>query len=172
MIKMQENKFKKILIVGDAGRGKSTLAETLSKKTGIKNYSTDDFYWEVKFTKRTNKIESRKNIELIYKKDGWIVDGTTHDLWISGLDTSDIIIHLKFSNIFAQYLAILRRSLKRNNERFSDIVELLRHVTYKRFGIGYKKGVPTTADLLKSHQDKVVALASYKDINKFITTFY
>jgi len=37
-------KFKKIIIIGDAGRGKSTLASKLSKKLNISYYSTDDFF--------------------------------------------------------------------------------------------------------------------------------
>ena len=41
----------KIIIIGDAGRGKTTLASNLSKKLGIKHYSTDDFFYEIKFTK-------------------------------------------------------------------------------------------------------------------------
>jgi len=51
---------KKILIVGDYGRGKTTLAQKLSRKLGIPYYSTDDFYWEKKFSKKQDK-ESRQD---------------------------------------------------------------------------------------------------------------
>jgi len=43
-------KFKKIIIIGDAGRGKSTLASKLSKKLNTPHYSTDDYFYEVKFS--------------------------------------------------------------------------------------------------------------------------
>ena len=56
----------KILIVGDAGRGKSTLALNISKKLGIPHYSTDDFYYEVKFTKVRNRPESITKISEIF----------------------------------------------------------------------------------------------------------
>jgi len=37
-------KYKKIIIIGDAGRGKSTLATKLAEKLGILHYSTDDSF--------------------------------------------------------------------------------------------------------------------------------
>ncbi len=42
--------IRRILIVGDSGRGKSTLAKSLSQKLNIKQYSTDDFFWKEKFS--------------------------------------------------------------------------------------------------------------------------
>ena len=42
--------FNKILIAGDASRGKSTLAEKISKKLNIPFHSTDDFLYDIKYT--------------------------------------------------------------------------------------------------------------------------
>ena len=61
---------KKILILGDAGRGKTTFAEKLSKKISIPYYSTDDFFWKVKFTEANDKaksVEEISNISLNYE---------------------------------------------------------------------------------------------------------
>ena len=71
---------KKILIVGDAGRGKSTFAKNLSEKTGIPAYSTDDFFWKTKYTEPRDRPESVEMINRIYENDEWIVEGSTRRL--------------------------------------------------------------------------------------------
>jgi adenylate kinase family enzyme len=70
----------KIIITGDAGRGKSTLAAKISEKLGIPHYSTDNFFYETKFTKIRYKKESIDLISKIYDQDKWIVEGTTEHL--------------------------------------------------------------------------------------------
>ena len=55
---MPNKNLNRILIVGDAGRGKSTLASKISAKLGIPHHSTDHFYYEVKFTKIRDRQES------------------------------------------------------------------------------------------------------------------
>jgi adenylate kinase family enzyme len=159
---------RKILIVGDAGRGKTTLAHALSKKIGIDFHSTDDFYWEKKFTKKADKIESKNKLGLIYALDKWIVDGSTHDLMADGLPNADLIIHLRFRNLISQYFVLLRRHLSRDNESLKNLFELLRHVTYKRYSIGYLKGVKTTLETILPFKKKVITLSSYKEINNFL----
>ena len=59
----------KIIIIGDAGRGKSTLASKLSEKLNIPCYSTDDYFYEVKFTKPRDRQEALSQISNIYKQD-------------------------------------------------------------------------------------------------------
>ncbi len=38
--------YKKILIIGNCGAGKSTLARALNEKTKIPIYHLDKYYWE------------------------------------------------------------------------------------------------------------------------------
>jgi len=157
---------KRILIVGDAGRGKSTFAERLSKKTSIPFCLTDDFYWKTKFTEANNKQKSIDEIKKVYEKEEWIVDGSTRHLIHGGLERAHIIYLLEFTHIFPQYYFLITRYLKRKNEKLIDLWGMLKHVTYKKYKKGYGNHLPSLHDMLKPYQNKVVRLTSLKEINK------
>lgn len=167
---MVNKTFNKILIVGDACRGKSTLASEISAKLGIPHYSTDDFYYEIKFTKPRIKQESIDMILKIYQNEKWIIEGTTQHLVEHGLDSADIIINLKYKNIFAQWLALLKRYLERDNETLRGSFKLMKHVLYKRYKFGYRKGKLTPTELISPYNNKVMTLYSFKEINNFINS--
>ena len=57
---INKNKYKKILIMGVSGRGKTMLALKMSEILHIKNYSTDDFLYKIKFSLKEDKDESIK----------------------------------------------------------------------------------------------------------------
>ena len=158
----------KILIVGDAGRGKSTLASKLSQKLGIQNYSTDDFYYEVKFSKVRNRQESVDKISKIYPGEKWIVEGTTEYLLEAGLHSADIIIHLKYKKILTQWAFLIKRYFQRDNDTITGVLHLMRHVLYKKYGLGYRKGKRTPSILIHPYKHKVITLSSFKEINDFI----
>lgn len=162
---MSKYEYKKILILGDAGRGKTTFAEKLSKKTGIQHYSTDDFFWKVKFSEANDKEKSVQEISKVYSQNQWIVDGTTRRLIVEGLEKADVIYFLKFNNILYQYYFLILRSLKRKNEKFIDLWRLLKHVTYKKYKKGYANHNESLNDLLEPYKEKVIQLNSMKDIN-------
>ncbi len=159
---------KRILIVGDSGRGKSTMAEKLSKKTGIPFYSTDDFYWKTKFTEVNDKQKSIEDIGKIYSNNEWIVEGGTRHLIQEGLACADIIYLLEFNNIFLQYYFLFFRHTKRENERLIDFLNLLKHITYKRYKKGYGNHLPSLENMLKPYENKVIRLRSRKEIYRCV----
>ncbi len=158
--------YKRILILGDAGRGKSTFAEKLSQKTRIPHHSTDDFFWKVKFTEANNREESVKKVSEIYQQDKWIIEGTTRRLILEGLEKADIIYFLQFKNIIHQYYFLTKRSLTRKNEGIIGWWDLLKHVTNKRYKKGYGGYHIPLHKLLQPHKNKVMELNSMKEINK------
>jgi adenylate kinase family enzyme len=164
---MESEKISKILIVGDACRGKSTLAEKLSKKLGIPNYSTDDYFYEVKFSKKRDKQESIRLLSKIFEENKWIVEGTTRHLFKHGLDLADVIIYLEHKNVVAQWFLIFRRFLQRENETLRKSLGLMKHVLYKKYKLGYKKGEPTVSEIIQPYKHKVVTLYSFKEIDSF-----
>ena len=113
--------FKKILIVGDSGRGKSTFAKVLSQKLNIKQFSTDDFFWKEKYTQAEDKKTSIKNISKIYNQESWIVEGATRSLIREGIEKSDQIICLVYPNLFSQFWTLLKRKLTRQEETWINL---------------------------------------------------
>ena len=159
--------MKKIIIIGDAGRGKSQLAARMSQKLDIPAYSTDDYFYEVKFSKPRDKQLSIRQIGEVYVGDKWIVEGTTKHLLDAGLESANLIIYLKYRNIFSQWLVLLKRHLKRKEEKFSELLGLMVHVFKKRYGLGYKKGKMTHAQVVEPYRDKLVVLRSFGEIDRF-----
>ncbi len=164
---MHRQTLNKILIVGDGGRGKSTLAEKISKKLGIPFYSTDDFYYEIKFSKVRDRPESVELIKEVFKNDKWIVEGTTERLIKHGLDSADLIIHLRHKNVLIQWAIFFKRYLARENETFKGLLGLMKHALYKKYKLGYRKEKPTPTETVEPHKHKVVTLSSFKEIDNF-----
>ncbi len=167
---MIKKPLNRIIITGDAGRGKSTLASKLSKKLGIRNYSTDDFYYIEKFSVLRDRPESIEQISKIYLDEKWIVEGTTEYLLEAGLDSADLIIHLKHKTILGQWIIMVRRYFHRDNETILGLIKLMRHVLYKKYGLGYRKGKRTPSMLIAPHTHKVITLSSFKEIDHFTKT--
>lgn len=162
---------KKIIITGDAGRGKTTFAEKLSRKTGIPWHSTDDYYYEVKFTKPRDRQESVEMISKLYQSDRWIVEGTTQRLLEPGLESADIIIYLHFHSSIHQGYSLVKRSVLgryKNNEKenLSGLYSLLKHAYLKRKG--KYKDRPTQLQFVSPHKNKLIILNSFREMNNFI----
>ncbi|HEY9481176.1 MAG TPA: hypothetical protein VIR98_03025 [Candidatus Paceibacterota bacterium] len=155
---------KKILIIGDSGRGKSTFARRLTEKTGLPLHSTDDYFWKIKFTVPNDRQESIEKIERVYESDAWIVEGSTTHLIKPGLEKSDIILNLVFRNIFEQWWSLICRNWNRDNEKlFSHLI----YVARKRFGIGNDKE-KKKKELLKQYEQKIITIDSYKKLDQFL----
>lgn len=165
---MPQKILNKIIITGDAGRGKTGLAKRLSEKLGIPYYSTDNYYYEVKFTKARDKQESIDGISKVYKEEKWIVEGTTERLIEPGLPSADLVICLKYNNIFPQWIYIIKRHFHRDNETVASLWDIMRHVFYKRYSLGYRRGLPTIYEFVAPYKEKLVTLSSFKEMNNFL----
>jgi adenylate kinase family enzyme len=159
---------KRILILGDAGRGKSTFAQKLSEKTNIATCSTDDFYWKKKFTEKNDRELSISEIQQVYAREQWIVDGTSSHLIQGGLMRADIIFILRFTHIIPQYYFLITRYFRRSHESLGDLWALLKHVTYKRYKKGYGIHKLSIDELVNPHLKKVVNFTSMRQINKYL----
>jgi adenylate kinase family enzyme len=159
----------KILIIGEAGRGKTTLAKTVSETLDLPHHSTDDLFWETKYSVPKERALALRLAEELYEKEKWIMEGTTQWLIEPGLEHADTILFLNFKTIFHQWFFIVKRFCfeKNNKESFKSLFQLLRHVFYKKYKLSYKKDSVTHRELLKPYWSKVIELSSFKEISEF-----
>jgi adenylate kinase family enzyme len=159
----------RILVIGDAGRGKTALAEKLSIILGIPKYSTDDYYYEIKYSKPRERQEAIASISALYHHDQWIVEGTTQWLWRPGLESADLILLLSHANVLVQWWVLIKRHMgRRDEETFGELLKLMKHVFYKRYGLGYRKGKESHAQIVEPFAHKVVVLKSFEEIDDFV----
>ncbi len=158
---------KKILILGDAGRGKSTLAKKLSEKLIIPMFSTDDYLSRLNATK-SEKDSSIEKVKEIYKKDNWIVEGATTYLVQPGLPYADVILHLGFQTLFSQWKSVIKRNQHTKEKSFFDLVNFLIFLARKRYGIGYKSNRKKRREVLSPYKDKVVYITSFRQVDELL----
>ena len=112
-------KYKKILILGGPGAGKTTLAKNLSEDTGIKAIYLDGLNFEANW----KIVESSKRdikIAQIMKQPEWIMDGTYKTTLKERCKLADIIIVLDYSS-FTYLKGVLKRHIKNKGKERLEI---------------------------------------------------
>jgi adenylate kinase family enzyme len=161
-------KESKIIIIGDAGRGKTTLAEKLSEKLGIPKYSTDDFFWEVKFSKPRSIEESNEMARLCFENDSWIVEGGTRRMVRIGIPKANRIFYLTHDNFIKQIWVIYKRSRGRENENMISIFKLMFYQFRKKYRFGKHKKLESFEEMLAPYEDKVIRMTSFEEIDEYL----
>lgn len=104
----------KIYIIGNAASGKSTLAEKLKEKIGIRVYHLDDLFWKTKYTEQYDIREKKNIVEKLTLTDEWIIEGSFTEDYISLLlDNADCIICIVPKSFFIILYRLGKRSLLR-----------------------------------------------------------
>jgi adenylate kinase family enzyme len=79
----------KILITGNAGAGKSTLAKRLAAERGLPFFSLDSIVWWAGW-KKTPVPERDVLVDELIARDSWVVDGVSTRV----LQVADVVIFL------------------------------------------------------------------------------
>lgn len=80
---------REILVTGNAGAGKSTLAKRLAAERDLPFFSLDGIVWQEGW-KKTPPGEKNERIEELIARDSWIVDGVSTRV----LQAADVVIFL------------------------------------------------------------------------------
>jgi adenylate kinase family enzyme len=102
--------MKRIAIIGNAGSGKSILAQKLHTIFKLPVYHLDKYFWKPGWV-RPDPIEYKKIHGSLCDKDEWIIEGLNLKLLDYRIKQADMIIFLDFP----QYLCfwrIFKRSVK------------------------------------------------------------
>lgn len=69
-------KAQRVLVTGNAGAGKTTLAKDIARRLDIPFYSLDSIVWQSGW-KKTPSEERTKMIESLVSSNTWIIDGVS-----------------------------------------------------------------------------------------------
>lgn len=101
------NKYKRILIIGSAGSGKTVLSNKLSKELNIEVTHLDKLYWLPNWKKQSDEYCLEITKELTNKEE-WILDGNYIQTLDERLSKADLVIFLKI-NRFECIRSLFRR---------------------------------------------------------------
>lgn len=90
---MEKKKYKRIIVLGSTGSGKTVLSNSISKKTGIPVIYLDKEYWLPNWERPTQK-EWLDKLSILVKNEEWIMDGNYIESLDERLKYSDLVIIL------------------------------------------------------------------------------
>ena len=158
-------KPKRIWIFGGVGSGKTTLARRITKKNKIPNYTTDDFVYKVRWSKKASEKEKIVRAKKISSKKSWIIEGVHMGEWIEPeIKKADVLVFLRLSKIKAIGQVIKRHWKRKRTANPDGIKELLRLIYWtihstKNDYLGYKKFFK---------KSKFIILSNRREINDFV----
>jgi adenylate kinase family enzyme len=100
------NHMQRIFITGNAGTGKTTLGESLSRILNIDLIKLDNIVWQPGW-RITSPLERVNKIAEIIQPKQWLIDGVSKDV----LKAADTIIFLDFTRKIS-YWRVLKRNYK------------------------------------------------------------
>lgn len=106
----------KILIIGNGGTGKSTLAQKMGKDLAIPVTYLDLIMWDKNWDRMPEREFSKALAKITPTKD-WIIEGWGyHSTLNSRIEKADVVIYLQYPLAFC-LKSVLERNTKFNNKK-------------------------------------------------------
>ncbi len=103
-------KVHRIAVIGNAGSGKSTVAQKLHHVLGLPLYHLDQYFWKPGWG-RPNRDEYKLIHDELCNRDEWIIEGTNLSLWDHRMERAQAIVILKIPRMQCLW-RIMKRTLK------------------------------------------------------------
>jgi adenylate kinase family enzyme len=110
----KENTYKKIILVGSAGSGKSYLSKQIASHTKLPLVHLDNEYWKPGWT-ATPKTEWIARQGTLIESESWIIDGNYNSTLELRFAAADCIIFLDRNRLACMYGAWKRHGKKRTD---------------------------------------------------------
>src|SRR5688572_4725457 len=94
--------MRRVLIIGSAGAGKSTLAQQLGAIVGLPVIHLDAHYWNAGW-KETPQEEWKQRVAELLRRDAWIMDGNYGSTLRERVEAADTVILLDLSRVRCLY---------------------------------------------------------------------
>ncbi len=164
--------MQRILILGNCGAGKSTLAVKLGKVTKLPVFHLDRYFWKPNWVE-PDQDSWRKVLKELLKSDFWIMDGNHSNSLDMRIPRSDLIILLDFPTMVCLW-RVLKRRIKAFYTDQTDVAEGCPEkfdFEFYKWVWDYKsKRFDITTKFIEKHNasHKVVVLNSQDEIECFL----
>ncbi len=163
--------MKRILVLGNSGSGKSTMAKLIGEKLNIKVHHIDSYFWGPNWNP-IPKTELKDCIREIIKNDSWVIDGNYSSSLDIRLKEADTLIYLNYPTSLSLYRVIKRRIMYHNKTR-PDMGEGCNEkidLEFLKWIIGFKrKNRPKLMKLIEENFDgDIIFINNKSDYNKFV----
>ena len=162
----------KILIIGCAGSGKTTLAKILAKTINIPVIHMDRFYWQANW----GRVEDEKWQEIVLsfcEQEAWIMDGNYTSSLPLRMKYATSIIYLDVPRWKCLLRAFIRRFRLFHNLKRQDIPKDCKdriNLEFYQWIWNYPhRSRPKTMSMLQNFPRQVFILKTRKDIRAFLT---
>ncbi len=165
------NLGKKVLIIGCAGSGKTTLAKQLSKLIGLPIIHMDNYYWTENWSRKSDKVWHEIVNELC-KQPKWIMDGNYTKSMPIRFQYATAVIYLDMPRWKCLLRVVIRRFRLIYNKKRDDIPKKCNermNVEFYRWIWNYPKRSRNETLALLNASDKIIFhLKSRRDVHYFI----
>ena len=107
----------RIVILGSAGAGKSTLATRLGEITGIPVIHLDRMFWNPGWV-ATPRDEMNNMVLETATRESWIIDGNYLSTLDYRIERADSIIFIDFNRYLCTYRVVMRRIKNHKKARY------------------------------------------------------
>lgn len=161
----------KIVVIGYAGSGKSTMSKRIAQKYNLLLLYLDCVHFLPNWGKRELQEEREIVSQFIDDNDNWIIDGNYFDvLFDERLEKADKIVVFKFGRLSCLYRAYKRSIEYRDKPRESmnpecnEIMDLdfIKHILFDR---NSEKQV--YENVINKYSNKVTVINNQKELDKF-----
>ena len=169
--------MKKVLIIGNAGSGKTTFAKALAVKTGLPLIHLDRLFWRGKWEHLSNK-EFDPLLQKELEKTEWIIDGNFDRTIPMRLSYCDTVFYFDLPPLTCLW-GLTARVIKNYGKTREDMGgNCPEHFDRQKFGlykavIGFnKKHRKKYHRLLAAEKNKdIIVFKSRRDVKKYLKSF-
>lgn len=113
--------MKRVMVIGQPGAGKSTLARALGAQTGLPVIHLDQIHWMAGWVERPMP-EKIKMIRAIEESESWIIEGGLARTWETRLARSDTLVWIDVG-MLERLRRVLWRSWRQRGQTRPDLAE-------------------------------------------------
>ena len=164
--------MKRVLVLGNAGSGKTSFAEALANKLGLPCIHLDSHYWRPNWVP-TPKDEWPSVVRQLIAQDQWVMDGNYSTTLEERIQRADTAIYLRVSRFVAIWRVIRRRIVHRGKVRFEMPEGCIERVDFdflKWIWTHPKRAKRITFPILEkySNSDKTVLSLDSREAREFL----